>query len=60
MNKALVNQCSSSTFLGLDSHPKQVQRFNDGAAKLLDGSNKRMFAIENDLDNPSSVLQDPQ
>lgn len=51
-----MSECPQTLFRGLDSHPKQVARYNDEAIKLFGESHDRMYAIQGDLDNPSSDL----
>ncbi|KAK5174182.1 uncharacterized protein LTR77_001262 [Saxophila tyrrhenica] len=48
---ALLEAFPSATFQGLDSHPAQVQRFNDEAQKALEpgSSQSRMWAKVGDL-----------
>ena len=44
------------TFRGIDLHPKQVERYNNEAARLLGEEQTRMLAVQGDLDNPSVEL----
>ena len=54
--QALVNDCPTAVFRGIDSHPKQVERYNEEAGKLFGEGHDRMHAVQGDLDNPSSSL----
>ena len=52
--QALANDCPTAIFRGIDSHPKQVERYNEEAAKLFGEGQDRMYAIQGNLDDPSS------
>lgn len=52
--------CPDSTFRGLDSHPAQVQRYNDEAQRLLGDESDRMRAIEGNLTSPPAVLDNAE
>jgi SAM-dependent methyltransferase len=52
----LANECPNTVFRGIDSHPKQVARYNDEAAKLFGEEHYRMYAMIGDLSKPSPAL----
>ncbi|KAK3709678.1 hypothetical protein LTR37_010705 [Vermiconidia calcicola] len=56
---ALLNALpSTTTFQGIDIHPKQVERYN--ASALVESAQERMSGIQGDLTNPSAELQNPE
>lgn len=57
MEQALAPATPKAIFQGIDSHPKQVERFNE-QAKSLPGD--RMWAVEGDLLTPSAELEKPE
>lgn len=54
--QALANECPNIVLRGLDSHPKQVARYNDEAAKLFGDGHNQMHAVQGDLSKPSLEL----
>ncbi|KAK3691628.1 hypothetical protein LTR37_018507 [Vermiconidia calcicola] len=56
---ALLNTLpSTTTFQGIDIHPKQVERYN--ASALNESAQERMSGIQGDLANPSAELNKPE
>ena len=54
--QALANDCPTVVFRGIDSHPKQVERYNEEAIKLFGEEHDRMYAVQGNFDDPSSDL----
>ncbi|KAJ9629480.1 hypothetical protein H2203_001854 [Taxawa tesnikishii (nom. ined.)] len=59
VSSALLKTFSETVFQGLDIASSQVHRFNVEASILLGEPHDRMFAIQGDLNDPSSILSEP-